>query len=245
MAQLSRTVMTTYRIERAGDSDSLARRASETIATQISQVLDQRDRCRIALSGGSTPAKAYALLGQEHLPWERVDVVLGDERWVAADDESSNARMLRNTLFDGGPGASASFHAVPTVELSDADASAAAFADLVSRICPGEPPVFDLMLLGLGDDGHTASLFPGTEAPGVTDRWATVGRGKGLDRITLTAPVLSAARQVIFLVGGSAKQEALRRLIDPLESAERTPARLVQPAIDVLILADQDASAGL
>ena len=245
MAQLSRTVMTTYRIERAGDSDSLARRASETIATQISQVLDQRDRCRIALSGGSTPAKAYALLGQEHLPWERVDVVLGDERWVAADDESSNARMLRNTLFDGGPGASASFHAVPTVELSDADASAAAFADLVSRICPGEPPIFDLMLLGLGDDGHTASLFPGTEAPGVTDRWATVGRGKGLDRITLTAPVLSAARQVIFLVGGSAKQEALRRLIDPLESAERTPARLVQPAIDVLILADQDASAGL
>ena len=245
MAQLSRTVMTTYRIERAGDSDSLARRASETIATQISQVLDQRDRCRIALSGGSTPAKAYALLGQEHLPWERVDVVLGDERWVATDDESSNARMLRNTLFDGGPGASASFHAVPTVELSDADASAAAFADLVSRICPGEPPVFDLMLLGLGDDGHTASLFPGTEAPGVTDRWATVGRGKGLDRITLTAPVLSAARQVIFLVGGSAKQEALRRLMDPLESAERTPARLVQPAIDVLILADQDASAGL
>ncbi|WP_043696527.1 6-phosphogluconolactonase [Synechococcus sp. KORDI-49] len=237
--------MTTYRIERAGDSDSLARRASETIATQISQVLDQRDRCRIALSGGSTPAKAYALLGQEHLPWERVDVVLGDERWVAADDESSNARMLRNTLFDGGPGASASFHAVPTVELSDADASAAAFADLVSRICPGEPPVFDLMLLGLGDDGHTASLFPGTEAPGVTDRWATVGRGKGLDRITLTAPVLSAARQVIFLVGGSAKQEALRRLMDPLESAERTPARLVQPAKDVLILADQDASAGL
>ncbi|RCL54873.1 MAG: 6-phosphogluconolactonase [Synechococcus sp. MED-G70] len=237
--------MTTYRIERAGDSDSLARRASETIATQISQVLDQRDRCRIALSGGSTPAKAYALLGQEHLPWERVDVVLGDERWVAADDESSNARMLRNTLFDGGPGASASFHAVPTVELSDADASAAAFADLVSRICPGEPPVFDLMLLGLGDDGHTASLFPGTEAPGVTDRWATVGRGKGLDRITLTAPVLSAARQVIFLVGGSAKQEALRRLMDPLESAERTPARLVQPANDVLILADQDASAGL
>ena len=245
MAQLSRTVMTTYRIERAGDSDSLARRASETIATQISQVLDQRDRCRIALSGGSTPAKAYALLGQEHLPWERVDVVLGDERWVAADDESSNARMLRNTLFDGGPGATASFHAVPTVELSDADASAAAFADLVSRICPGEPPVFDLMLLGLGDDGHTASLFPGTEAPGVTDRWATVGRGKGLDRITLTAPVLSAARQVIFLVGGSAKQEALRRLMDPLESAERTPARLVQPANDVLILADQDASAGL
>ncbi len=136
-------------------------------------------------------------------------------------------------------------HSISFLRNSFTGASAAAFADLVSRICPGEPPVFDLMLLGLGDDGHTASLFPGTEAPGVTDRWATGGRGKGLDRITLTAPVLSAARQVIFLVGGSAKQEALRRLIDPLESAERTPARLVQPANDVLILADQDASAGL
>lgn len=101
------------------------------------------------------------------------------------------------------------------------------------------------MVLGLGDDGHTASLFPGTDAPGVTDAWATVGRGKGLDRISLTAPVLSAARQVIFLVAGRAKQEALRRLIDPTESAERTPARLVQPANDVLILVDQDAAAGL
>ena len=101
------------------------------------------------------------------------------------------------------------------------------------------------MLLGLGDDGHTASLFPGTEAPTVRDCWATVGRGKGLDRITLTAPVLSAARQVIFLVSGAGKQEALRRLVDPDESSDRTPARLVQPASDVLILADQDATAGL
>ena len=237
--------MTNYRIERASDSESLARRASETIAAQISLVLDQRDRCQIALSGGSTPAKAYTLLGQERLPWDRVDVLLGDERWVAADDPSSNARMLRNTLFAAGPGASATFHAVPTVELPDADASAAAFSEVLSRVCSGEPPVFDVMLLGLGDDGHTASLFPGTDAPGVRDRWATVGRGKGLDRITLTAPVLSAAHEVMFLVGGAGKNQALRRLLDPNESPERTPARLVQPANDVLILADQDAAAGL
>ena len=192
--------MTNYRIERARDSQDLARRACETIAARIDLALDQRDRCQIALSGGSTPAKAYALLGQERPPWERVDVVLGDERWVAAEDESSNARMLRSTLLAPGPGASAAFHPVPTVDLESPEASAQAFAEQLSQLCSGSPPVFDVMLLGLGDDGHTASLFPGTEAPTVVDRWTTIGRGKGLDRITLTAPVLSAARQVIFLV---------------------------------------------
>ena len=214
-------------------------------SSQIDLALDQRDRCQIALSGGSTPASAYSLLGQERLPWDRVDVVLGDERWVAADDASSNAGMLRRTLLAPGPGASAAFHPVPTVELESPEASAQAFADQLSQLCSGAPPVFDVMLLGLGDDGHTASLFPGTEAPAVLDRWTTIGRGKGLDRITMTAPVLSAARQVIFLVSGAGKQEALRRLVDPSESSDRTPARLVQPASDVLILADQDAAAGL
>ena len=237
--------MATYRIERASNPQDLARRASELIAAQISLALDQRDRCQIALSGGTTPARAYSLLGQERLPWDRVDVFLGDERWVAADDESSNARMLRNTLLAEGPGSNATFHAVPTVELANADASAEAFGALVSRLCSGDPPVFDVMLLGLGDDGHTASLFPGTEAPTVTDSWSTVGRGKGLDRITLTAPVLSASRQVIFLVSGTGKQEALKRLIDPDESPERTPAKLVQPESEVVILADQDAAAAL
>jgi 6-phosphogluconolactonase len=171
-----------------------------------------------------------------------VDVLLGDERWVAADETSKNARMLRNTLLKPRqPGARASFHPVPTVELASAEASTDAFADLVSRLCSGAPPVFDLMLLGLGDNGHTASLFPGTEAPLVRDRWTTIGRGKGLDRITLTAPVLSAARQVVFLVSGEGKRQALSRLLDPGESPERTPARLVQPAGDVIILADEAA----
>jgi len=98
------------------------------------------------------------------------------------------------------------------------------------------------MLLGLGDDGHTASLFPSTDSLYVFDRWTTVSRGKGQDRITLTAPVLSAANKVVFLVSGASKQIALKRLIDPHESSDRTPARLVQPAHEILVLADQLAA---
>ncbi len=237
--------MTTYKVERASDSEDLARRAAQRIASHIDLVLDQRDRVQIALSGGSTPAIAYRLLGQERLPWDRVDVFLGDERWVDASDEASNARMLRATLLAEGPGSQAAFHPVPTLELPNPDASAEAYAKLVQKTCAGDPPVFDLMVLGLGEDGHTASLFPGTDAPTVVDRWATVGRGKGLERITLTAPVLSSAREVIFLVSGVGKQLALKRLLDSAESAERTPARLVQPRSPILVLADEAAAPDL
>jgi 6-phosphogluconolactonase len=102
-----------------------------------------------------------------------------------------------------------------------------------------------VVLLGLGDDGHTASLFPGTAATGVQDRSVTLGEGKGLPRVTLTAPTLSAARRVLFLVSGAGKVQALQRLLDPEESPTRTPAKLVQPGNEVLIFADQDAAAGV
>jgi 6-phosphogluconolactonase len=171
--------------------------------------------------------------------------VLGDERWVPASDPASNARMLAETLLmPEGPGASARFHPVPT-ELPTPEASVDAFERYVRQLCPGDPPVFDVMLLGLGDDGHTASLFPGTPATGVIDRAVTIGAGKGLERITLTAPVLSAARQVIILVSGAGKRQALQRLLDPAEPVERTPARLVRPRSPVLVLADAAAAIGI
>ncbi|WP_411867940.1 6-phosphogluconolactonase [Vulcanococcus limneticus] len=233
-----------YRLEVAPGPDDLARRAAQRIATAIDLALEERDRCQIALSGGTTPAAAYRLLGQEHLPWDRVDVLLGDERWVPASDPASNARLLAETLLAQEPARQARFHPVPT-ELESPAASAEAFESLVRQLCPGDPPVFDLMLLGLGDDGHTASLFPGSAATAVRDRPVTVGEGKGLERITLTAPVLSAARQVIVLVSGAGKRQALERLLDPAESPERTPARLVQPRSPVLVLADAAAAEGI
>lgn len=236
--------MTHYRLIVASGPEDLARQCAERIAACIDLALAERDRAQIALAGGETPKPAYEHLGREHLPWERVDVLLGDERWVDAEDPASNARMLRHTLLAQQPGLQARFHPVPT----DADApvaDAAQYAELLGELCAGSPPRLDVVLLGLGDDGHTASLFPGTQATTVTDRWATVSEGKGLPRITLTAPVLSAARQVIFLVSGAGKQQALRRLLDPAEAAERTPARLVKPAGEVVILADAAAAEGL
>lgn len=236
--------MTRYQLIIASGADDLARQCAERIASCIDLALAERDRAQIALAGGETPKPAYERLGREHLPWERVDVLLGDERWVNADDPASNSRMLRHTLLAQQPALHARFHPVPT-DADTPETDAERFAELLGELCPGRPPRLDVVLLGLGDDGHTASLFPGTAATAVTDRWATVSEGKGLPRITLTAPVLSAARQVIFLVSGAGKQQALRRLLDGAEDPQRTPARLVRPASEVVILADAAAAEGL
>jgi 6-phosphogluconolactonase len=235
--------MTRYRLIVASGSEALARQAAEEVALCLDLTLAERDRAQIALAGGTTPRAAYAHLGEEHLPWERVDVLLGDERWVDPDDASSNARLLRESLLASGPGRHARFHPVPT-DLTSPELGAERYGDLLVQLCGGNPPTLDVVLLGLGEDGHTASLFPGTPAPLVRDRWVTTGEGKGLPRITLTAPVLCAARKVIFLVSGVGKRQALGRLLDAEESAERTPARLVRPQSEVLILADAEAGAG-
>jgi 6-phosphogluconolactonase len=236
--------MTEYHLRIAASAEDLARQTAEQVASRIDLALAERDRAQIALAGGETPKASYLRLGQEHLPWERVDVLLGDERWVPADDPASNARMIRETLLSQDLGRSAAFHPVPTGE-STPEASAEAYGCVLAGLGGGAIPSFDVILLGLGDDGHTASLFPGSPALTVTDRSVAVGEGKGLPRITLTAPVLCAARQVIFLVSGAGKRQALERLLDPQEPAARTPARLVRPRTEVLILADADAATGL
>jgi 6-phosphogluconolactonase len=233
--------VTEYHLVVADSPEDLARQCAETIASHLDLALAQRDRAQIALAGGETPRATYRRLGQERLPWERVDVLLGDERWVPPSDPASNARMLGETLLAQPPGAAARLHPVPT-HLASADQGAKAYGSLLQQLCSGEPPCLDLVLLGLGDDGHTASLFPGTAALAVRDRSVTVGEGKGLPRISLTAPALSAARQVVFLVSGAGKHQALQRLLDPQESPERTPARLVQPTAPVWIFADRAAA---
>ena len=142
---------------------------------------------------------------------------------------------------EGNPSLKASFFAVSTVELSSPNESAEDYETILKNNFAGDPPRFDLILLGLGDDGHTASLFPGSDALFERDRLITAGEGKGHKRITITSKLLSAADNVVFLISGSAKQTALKRLLDPSESWERTPAKLVSPNSEIIVLADKDA----
>ncbi|ABX08922.1 6-phosphogluconolactonase [Prochlorococcus marinus] len=234
--------MASYKIDIAENKDQAAQLASQLICNHIRSTLTHKERCQIALSGGSTPAKAYTLLGREPIPWDRVDVFLGDERWVGSDDESSNALMIRRTLLASQPGCNASFYPVPTLEYQTPEESSLAFIKIIKTICQGNPPVFDLILLGLGEDGHTASLFPGSQALAEKKLFTAVSVGNARRRITLTAPVLCAANKVVFLVTGQSKQIALKRLVDPTELPSRTPAKLVQPNSEILVLADADAA---
>ena len=234
--------MTKYGIQVSEDKNSLAQAASDLIAQIIESTLKIKSTAKIALCGGSTPKAAYSLLGKKKLEWTNVDLFLGDERWVDSKSEDSNCFLLDNSLFkEGNSSLSATFFSVSTVELASPEDSAKDYETILKNNLNGDPPKFDLILLGLGDDGHTASLFPGSDALFVRDSLITVGEGKGHKRITFTSKLLSSADNVVFLISGSAKQTALKRLLDQSESWERTPAKLVSPISEIIVLADKDA----
>ena len=234
--------MTKYEIQVSEDKSALALAASDLIAQVIDSTLKNKTRAKIALCGGSTPKAAYTLLGKKNIDWKKVDLFLGDERWVDSLSQDSNCFLLNNSLFiEGNPSLEASFFSVSTVELASPEDSAKDYEKILKNNFDGYPPKFDLILLGLGDDGHTASLFPGSDALFERDSLITVGEGKGHKRITFTSKLLSSADNVVFLISGSAKQTALKRLLDQSESWERTPAKLVAPHSEIIILADKDA----
>jgi len=235
--------MTKYEIQVSEDKSSLAHAASDLIAQIIESTLKTKNRAKIALCGGSTPKAAYSLLGEKNLDWINVDLFLGDERWVDNESQDSNCFLLNHSLFKlGNPSIAASFFSVSTVELSSPKESAEDYERILKKnFDGGDPPRFDLILLGLGDDGHTASLFPGSDALFERDRLITVGEGKGHKRITFTSKLLCSADNVLFLISGSAKQNALKRLLDQSESWERTPAKLVSPNSEIIVMADKDA----
>lgn len=234
-----------------GPAEVAAVAAAEVLA-RAGEAVAARGAFALALSGGSTPRALYALLADRHgpfaarIPWERTQVFFGDERHVPPDHPDSNFRMVREALLAHVPVPAENVHRIRG-ELPDADGAAAAY-ERELRAALGEPPALDLVLLGLGEDGHTASLFPGSPALRERERWVVapwVAR-LGTRRITLTLPALETARQVLFLVTGAAKSAALRRALREPAGAEPVPASRVRPRGGRLLwLADRAAAASL
>jgi 6-phosphogluconolactonase len=201
------------RISVLPDAEAAARRAADLMANHINDARAQRRDVHIAVAGGSTPQRAYELLGDMQGTWSHVHLWLGDERCVPADHEDANQRMVRESLLDRLRADDRPvLHAVRG-ELTPEDA-AWLYANEVVRVM-GEKPVFDFVLLGMGPDGHTASLFPGraeaeaAEAPVIGIRQAPKPPP---ERITLTMPVLRRARYTVLLATGESKREALARV---------------------------------
>ncbi len=238
-------------LERFADPGALARAAAEEVARRAEEAVAARGAFTRALAGGSTPRALYRLLADPREPyrarirWPAVHAFFGDERAVPADSPDSNARMAREALLDHVP--LASVHRIPG-ELGAEAAADRCEADLRAHFGEVPFPRFDLVLLGLGGDGHTASLFPGSPALGERQRWAVAGPAglpPRVPRVTLTLPVLDAARAALFLVAGADKATALRRLVRPAAGEEPIPAARVRPQGALLVLADESAAAGL
>jgi 6-phosphogluconolactonase len=216
------------------DESELIRAEAERIVKLASEAIEARGRCLIALSGGSTPKPLYELLATapyaKRIDWARVHLFWGDERCVPPDHAESNYRMTRKALLDHVPIPAANVHRVRGED--EPHQAAEAYERLLREFFGSEDrPArsFDLVLLGMGPDGHTASIFPGTEATTESQRWAMavhVARPREMWRVTLTTVVLNAAADVTFLVAGTDKAVRLREVLQ--EGAE-VPAQLVKP----------------
>jgi len=225
------------------NKNELSCELSNFIEREIYQSLKINERFQFCISGGSTPKSVYELLSKKDLSWNKVDLFLGDERCVSPKSAESNSLMIRNSLLKD-YGSKASFYEIFNEGEINEEYSKNNFINHLKAKCSGYPPVFNLTLLGLGDDGHTASLFPYKDNNDADDL-VIYSYGKGIKRISLTPKVLSLSRKVIFLVSGSSKQIALKRLIDCNESVKRTPAKLIKPQSQILVFSDLEASNNL
>jgi 6-phosphogluconolactonase len=253
----------------AKDAEDLAAQAAGRFLHAAGEAIRRDGRFTAALAGGSTPERLYTLVAlpetAARVEWRQSALFLGDERFVPLDDPRSNYALIRRTLLAAATVPADQVFPVP-VHLATADEAAAAYEETLAAVfgvadrrweptpgCAyalGLPPRFDLILLGLGDDGHTASLFPHAPSLAVADRWV-VGSPPGtlpppVDRITLTYPVLNAARRVIFLVSGEKKATMLQELLEGQPHPETRPAAGVRP-VDGMVewLVDETAASGL
>jgi 6-phosphogluconolactonase len=210
------------------DVDELTLRAAEAAVRRINESVQRNDSFSIALSGGNTPRTLYRLFStrfRDQIPWTKVHVFWGDERYVPRADSQSNYRMARETLLDAVPCPVGNVHPMPT-ELRDPDLAAREYEKTLRNYFSEDWPRFDLVLLGLGEEGHTASLFPGSPALNENTRWvvAVKAPSKPAQRLTLTLPAITGASNIYFLVTGSNKAEALHHVLTASPDPTNYPA---------------------
>ena len=223
-------------IEVLNDSDAVARRAAAVIAAEARDAVAKRGIFSIAVSGGKTPWVMLRDLANEQVPWDKVHVFQIDERIAPAGDPDRNLTHLRDSLLSHAPLPPERIHAMP-VE-ADPIQGALEYTKTLEQF-GGKPPILDLAHLGMGPDGHTASLIPGDPVLSVTDREvALTGVYQGRNRMTLTYPVLNRARKIMWLITGGEKVSMLQRLLNGDESIPSGRIRRT----DALILADRAAA---
>ena len=237
-------------VRTCADAHDLSERAAAATAATIAAAVTRHGRCSLILSGGHTPRALYALLGstyRDDVPWSRVHVFWGDERYVPSDDSASNYRMARESLLDQVPIPVQNIHPMPT-HLSSPEAAAHEYERTLRAEAGQHGPAFDLMLLGMGEEGHTASLFPGSAALQETTRWvvAVTVPAAPATRLTLTLPAIAAAARIFVLVSGAAKAGALAHVLNPEADPDEYPAAGLRSASGLVTWwVDRAAASGL
>lgn len=215
------------------DYETLSKNAAEHIFQLIQTTLKDQVRFTLTLAGGNTPAKLYELLGSlyaERIPWQKVYLFWGDERNVPLDHKNSNYRSVKEQLLDKIEIPTENVFPVP-VAPSSVNISAQEYENQLREFFQTDLPAFDLILLGIGDDGHTASLFPGSEALNEDKKWVapSLATSEPKERITLTFPVLNNAKNVYFLANGKSKSAAIKNAVSDDIGKNVCPAAYVKP----------------
>ena len=232
----------------AKDPAQLSENLAAWISNYILEVLQSQPRFSFVLSGGSTPKALYHLLAKEPynvmIPWEKLDFFWGDERAVPFEDSRNNALMAYDTLLNHLPVQPEQIHVMRT-DIKPEE-SAAAYEKLLEHYFKGSSKTFDLVLLGMGDDGHTLSLFPGTEVVNEKEAWvkAFFLPAQDMYRITLTAPVVNKAGCIIFMATGNAKALTMKSVIEGEYNPDLYPSQQIRPESGELHWFVDEAAAG-
>lgn len=232
------------------DLAEMSRQAAEGAASILTEAARAAGTCSIVLSGGSTPRLFYRQLAsdfRDRIPWASLQIFWGDERYVRPEDPRSNYRMAKETLLDHIPCPPENIHPMPT-HLATADLAAHEYERTLRDHFAGDWPHFDLVLLGVGDDGHTASLFPGAPALAERTRWVVAAEAPAepRSRLTMTLPALTRAEAVYVLVTGAGKAKVLEHVLEEDADVTKYPAAGIRRGTgSVTWWADRDAAAAL